>query len=309
MLHALLFSLIPVAAALIAGLVAVTRQPGERTTSAVQHFAAGVVFAAAAIELLPKVLERSPWVAIGGFAAGIAVMFGMRALTDRFEAQPTGDTARTPLPLGFIGATAIDFAIDGVILGAGFATNGTTGVLLTLALTVEYLFVGLSLSAALGPDTTRRLTIGAPVALSFLTVAGTALGVWLLAGASPTTLAAVLAFGAVAFMYHRGTPRQGPRTRRDGPRIRHLLHRLPAVHGPHPDPRLNRVGGQTWNSWTRERSWTARRASSVAALWVSPAPLEVRDAPSSTSSRTAVMPSVVATASVTLAAIRVVAAL
>jgi ZIP family zinc transporter len=86
----------------------------------VQHFAAGVVFAAAAIELLPKVLKEDPWVAIGGFAVGIAVMFGMRA---------------------------------------------------------------------------------APIGLSLLTVAGAALGVWLLSGASATTLAAVLAFGAVAFMY------------------------------------------------------------------------------------------------------------
>jgi ZIP family zinc transporter len=66
-----LFTLIPVAAAAVAGLIAVTRRPGGRVTSAVQHFAAGVVFAAAAIELLPKVLTEAPWVALGGFAAGI----------------------------------------------------------------------------------------------------------------------------------------------------------------------------------------------------------------------------------------------
>jgi zinc transporter, ZIP family len=201
MSHALLFTLIPVAAALVAGLIAVTRQPGARTTSGVQHFAAGVVFAAAAVELLPKVLTESPWVAIGGFAAGIAVMFGMRALTDHLESDHADRPGRAGLPLGFIGATAIDFAIDGVILGAGFATGGHTGLLLTLALTVEYLFVGLSLSATLGADTPRRVVVGAPVALALLTVAGTAVGVWLLSGASSTTLAAVLAFGAVAFMY------------------------------------------------------------------------------------------------------------
>jgi ZIP family zinc transporter len=141
------------------------------------------VFAAAAIELLPKVLKEDPWVAIGGFAVGIAVMFGMRAVTER------------------LGATAVDFAIDGVILGAGFAAATTTGLLLTIALTIEYLFVGLSLSAALGPQASRRLVIAAPIGLSLLTVAGAALGVWLLSGASATTLAAVLAFGAVAFMY------------------------------------------------------------------------------------------------------------
>ncbi|MFC5063725.1 hypothetical protein [Actinomycetospora atypica] len=39
------------------------------------------------------------------------------------------------------------------------------------------------------------------VLLSLLTVAGTAVGVVWLAGASPALLAGVLAFGAVAFMY------------------------------------------------------------------------------------------------------------
>jgi ZIP family zinc transporter len=200
-LTALLYTLIPVAAAAVAGVIAATARPGERITSAVQHFAAGVVFAAAAIELLPRVLHENPWVAIGGFAAGIAVMFGMRAITDRLERRPADGGQARRLPLGFAGATAVDFAIDGVILGAGFSAGETTGLLLTIALTIEYLFVGLSLSAALGPQASRRLIIAAPVTLSLLTVAGTALGVWLLTGASATTLAGVLAFGAVAFMY------------------------------------------------------------------------------------------------------------
>jgi ZIP family zinc transporter len=199
-LRALLYSLIPVVAAGAAGLLAATRPPGEKVTSAIQHFAAGVVFAAAAIELLPRVLEESSTVAIGGFAAGIVVMFGMRALTDRLERRRPA-AAGSGLPLGFIGATAIDFAIDGVILGGGFAVGGETGLLLTVALAVEYLFVGLSLSAALGPSASVRLVVIGPVALSLLTVAGTAAGVWALTGASAATLAAVLAFGVVAFMY------------------------------------------------------------------------------------------------------------
>jgi len=73
---ALAFTAVPVAAAAVSGGVAPLRAPGPRFTSALQHFAAGVVFAAAAIELLPGVLDRSPWVAIIGFAAGIAMMFG-----------------------------------------------------------------------------------------------------------------------------------------------------------------------------------------------------------------------------------------
>jgi zinc transporter, ZIP family len=200
-LRALLYSLIPVVVAGAAGVLAATHPPGEKVTSAVQHFAAGVVFAAAAIELLPRVLEQSATVAIGGFAAGIVVMFGMRALTDRLERRRSPAATGSGLPVGFIGATAIDFAIDGVILGGGFAVGSDTGLLLTVALAVEYLFVGLSLSAALGASASPRLVAAGPVVLSLLTVAGTAAGVWSLTGASPATLAAVLAFGVVAFMY------------------------------------------------------------------------------------------------------------
>ena len=61
MAAALLFALVPLAAAALSGAVAAVHAPGEKVTSGLQHFAAGVVFAAAAIELLPGVLERSRW--------------------------------------------------------------------------------------------------------------------------------------------------------------------------------------------------------------------------------------------------------
>lgn len=197
---ATLFTLIPVLAAALSGLVAVVRRPGRRVTSGVQHFAAGVVFAAAAIELLPRVLRQAPVVAILGFAVGIAVMFAFRAVGDRLERRRE-ERGRSGLPLGLAVATGVDFLVDGVILGAGFSAGADTGVLLTVALAVEYLFVGLSLSAALAGVASRPVTALAPPVLALLTVAGAALGAVTLAGADPALLAGVLAFGAVAFMY------------------------------------------------------------------------------------------------------------
>jgi len=198
-LRAVLFSLIPVAAAGVSGLIAAVRPPGRRVTSGIQHFAAGVVFAAAAIELLPGVLRQRPWVAIVGFAAGIVVMFSFRALSTALERRrrPEGPA----LPIGLAVATGVDFAVDGLVLGAGFAAGATTGLLLSIALAVEYLFVGLSLSATMSRGASRTLTATAPTALSMLTVIGTAIGAVLLDGVSPALLAGVLAFGAVAFMY------------------------------------------------------------------------------------------------------------
>ena len=178
--------------------MAALRPPGC-LTSGLQHFAAGVVFAAAAIELLPGVLERSPLVAVAGFAAGIAVMFGFRAVGERLEHRREA-SGRTGLPIGLVVAVGVDFFIDGLILGAGFAAEQRVGVLLTVALAVEYLFVGLSLSASLAGSVSRRFVALAPVVLAAHRRRDRARAA-LLAPASPAVLAGVLAFGAVAFMY------------------------------------------------------------------------------------------------------------
>lgn len=200
LLAAVLLTLVPLGAALLSGVGAAVRAPGARLTSGLQHFAAGVVVAAAAIELLPDVLERSPVVAIVGFGAGILVMFGFRFVGSRIE-RGRERSGAVGLPVGLIIATAVDFLIDGVILGAGFSAEASTGLLLTIALAVEYLFVGLSLSASVAGALPRRVVALLPAALAVLTIAGTAAGYLLLQGASADLLAGVLAFGAVAFMY------------------------------------------------------------------------------------------------------------
>jgi ZIP family zinc transporter len=189
---------VPVVAAGLAGGLAVLRPPGPRVTSGLQHFAAGVVFAAAAIDLLPPVLQRDPVVAIAGFAVGLVVLFAMRAFTERLQRR---QQATCSFPAGMVGAVGIDFAVDGLVLGAGFAVGGNTGLLLAVAITVEYLFVGLSMSSTLGRHASRRLVAGLPPGLALLTVAGAVVGATVLDGVSARTLAGVLAFGAVAFMY------------------------------------------------------------------------------------------------------------
>jgi ZIP family zinc transporter len=195
-----LCTLVPLAAALLSGGIAAVRAPGPRLTSGLQHFAAGVVFAATAIELVPAVLERSPWVAVAGFAAGIAVMFTFRHVGARIE---RGRAARGALgvPVGLIVATGIDFLVDGVILGAGFSAEAQVGVLLTVALAVEYLFVGLSISASIAGTLPTLVVALLPAVLAVLTIGGALGGAVLLGGASAALLAGVLAFGAVAFMY------------------------------------------------------------------------------------------------------------
>ncbi|HEY1156185.1 MAG TPA: hypothetical protein VGE95_07855, partial [Arthrobacter sp.] len=55
---------VPVLAAGAAGVSATVRPPGPRVTSGLQHFAAGGVIAAAALELLPEVVRESGLVSI-----------------------------------------------------------------------------------------------------------------------------------------------------------------------------------------------------------------------------------------------------
>jgi hypothetical protein len=53
-------TLIPAGAAIVGAVAAVYSRPGPTIVRAIQHFAAGVVFAAAAGELLLLVLEEVP---------------------------------------------------------------------------------------------------------------------------------------------------------------------------------------------------------------------------------------------------------
>ena len=63
----LIYTLVPVVAGGLGGIVAAFWPPTPPVRSAVQHFAAGVVLAAAALELLPQVRHQSPWIAVIGF--------------------------------------------------------------------------------------------------------------------------------------------------------------------------------------------------------------------------------------------------
>ena len=83
-MQALLYTLLPLGAVLIGTLWALLRRPGTTFVSATQHLAAGVVFAAAAVEILPQIKhEASPTATLIGGAVGVGVMLAIKALEDR----------------------------------------------------------------------------------------------------------------------------------------------------------------------------------------------------------------------------------
>ncbi|MGL4301878.1 MAG: transporter, partial [Sphingomonas sp.] len=83
-MQAVIFTLIPLTAVIVGSLVAVTRRPSEAVVSAMQHMAAGVVFAAAATEILPQVMHQgSPMATFIGGALGVTVMLSLKAIEGR----------------------------------------------------------------------------------------------------------------------------------------------------------------------------------------------------------------------------------
>jgi len=185
------YTIIPVIAAIAGATAAAYRRPGPVLVSAIQHFAAGVVFAAAAGEILPDLKHGgSLWpVALGG-AAGIALMLGLKRLEERVG----GAT-------GLIALVGIDILIDGLVLGIGFAAGAKVGLLLTIALTIEIMFLSLTVAAEIGEtERSRWQIILLTGALALLLPIGALIAVPI-AGLPAPILTGFFAFGLIALLY------------------------------------------------------------------------------------------------------------
>lgn len=185
-----LILVLTVAIAILGAAVTSLRRPGPRIVAAVQHFAAGLVFAAAAAEVLPSVLHGGSIVSVAvGGAAGVATMLGLRKLGERLEG-----------PVGMVTLIGVDILIDGLVLGLAFASGEREGLVLAIALSVEVLFLGLAVTAAFGEVTSRLKAIGATAGVALLLPLGALLGAPAHA-LPPHLLSALFAFGLIALLY------------------------------------------------------------------------------------------------------------
>jgi ZIP family zinc transporter len=142
------YAIIPLLAPAIGVAIAIYRQPSTQIKSLIRHVAAGLVFAAATVELLPNLLkDKQPLATILGFAAGVSLLLLINALFGGHyhgDADETHDhehvdaEGRGTLPT-LMSAIYIDLAVDGLVIGIGFATGLVEGRLLLLALSVEAL--------------------------------------------------------------------------------------------------------------------------------------------------------------------------
>jgi len=195
------FAAVPAVAVVVGGLAAAIRTPGPKVQSAVQHIAAGVLFAALATELLPDVVHRRlPWVTLGGFALGVIAMLLLKAFARRLEER---EEEATPLalPTSLLLASALDIALDGLLIGVSFAAGERQGLLITIAMTLEVLFLGVATAAAMRGPNARRLVLATTITFAVLLMAGAGIGAYFLASASANLLDGVLSFGVAALLY------------------------------------------------------------------------------------------------------------
>lgn len=189
---------VPAVVALAGGVLAAVWKPGHQMRSLIQHFAAGVVLAALAVELLPEIQrEHAPaLVLVVSFALGSLCMYGLRLVTERLESGH--GEGGGGLGIGLLLATFIDVAMDGFIIGAGFAATQETGTILALGLSVELLFLGLALTSDSVKGGRIVLVSGG---LGAVVLVFALLGRMLLGGASHAVLAGALSFSAAALLY------------------------------------------------------------------------------------------------------------
>ncbi len=187
MADVLLFALIPAVVLVAAATVTLRHPPSRVLLSACRHFAAGVVVAAVALELLPAMLKSG---SLSAMVAGYLVGLGAMLLIKRF-AESAGGVA----PVG------VDLFIDGLLLAIGFAAGEKGGLILLLGLTLETLSLGLATAPSLarsGMRTSRVLWV--QVALGTVILAGALTGSALPTG-SAVVLSLILGFGVSALLY------------------------------------------------------------------------------------------------------------
>ncbi len=187
--------MIPVIVTIIGGVIAAYRSPGDRTRITVQHFAAGVVFAAVALELLPELVTNLKLFSlIIGFSAGVALMLAVRKITERIDGKEGSS--------GLVIASGVDVFIDGLLIGVSFDVGLKAGIVITIALAIELLFLALSVASSLVKAGKSKTTIIlTTIVLSLLVLLGAAIGGSLLQGIHSSILEGIIAFAVAALLY------------------------------------------------------------------------------------------------------------
>lgn len=169
------------------------------------------------MELLPEITRRGLVAdVVIGFAAGIITMVLVDELLDRMNARRKKEAATNSLNasasigqntagesvMGLAVPVGVDFVLDGLLLGVGFAAGAKIGILLALAEAVEQLAVGMALGVELRASGSSSLrTVLFSSALALLVYVSALAGGTVLSHLSDAPMEAILSFGLAALLY------------------------------------------------------------------------------------------------------------
>lgn len=198
LLNVVIFSAFPMFAAIVGASMAAYWPPNATVRSYIQHLAAGVVFSVVAVELLPEITARhKPLEVAIGFALGVIAMLGIRQFTRKLNKH-----SKTSNSAGLLVGVGIDTLLDGLLIGISFAAGTEAGQLLTIALAIELLSLGLVVATTLSQaGASRKRIIVTATMLFALVIVGAVVGIIVLQDASNELLELVLSFGLAALLY------------------------------------------------------------------------------------------------------------
>ena len=173
-----LYTLIPATASLLGASLGTLYHPKKRLLSALQHFVAGIVIAAVATELLPKVLQARFTVAIG-FILGVIAMLALKAFEQRVK--------------GLIWAGCIDLFIDGLLIAVSFLAGFKSGILIAISLSFCAFFLTLTVMSTVRSAHVFWLALMLPL--------GGLIGGSVISQLPSVILLETIAFGVAALLY------------------------------------------------------------------------------------------------------------
>ena len=190
----------PAAVMLFGGILTFFWHPSKKLIGLVQHLAAGIILAALMIEVFPEMRRTnlSQFILIFSFSAGALFMYAVKLTGDYFERRNESKSTDKQFNYGLIITVFIDAALDGVTIGAGFAAGQKVGVALALGLSVEMLFLAMSLISE-SIKGMRILVLSAALSATILSCA--VVGYYLLSTSSASAVVIALAFSAAALIY------------------------------------------------------------------------------------------------------------
>ncbi|MBL37646.1 MAG: peptidoglycan-binding protein [Xanthomonadales bacterium] len=167
-------ALLPALGNFAGGLLAEFRRPSQRNLNRALHFAAGIVLAVVAVELLPRALQNiSGWLIGVLFGLGGLTYLGVQWRVERWQASRSGHADRTGMWMVYF-AVAVDLFSDGLLIGIGASVSTSLALLLALGQLLADAPEGFSAIANMrekGVPRSRRMLLSAAFAIPVLAAA------------------------------------------------------------------------------------------------------------------------------------------